>query len=146
MILEKTAPDDETLAAAEQRWIDVFSDVYNSSLRVTRTPPTMLGKKHTTVTREKMRESALERYQKSNGHSEATRAKMSAQRLGKPTGPFTQEHRDKIAIGRTGKRHTAETKAIISAKNKGKPGFLPSPETIAKRNATRERNKAARNV
>ncbi|AIK68334.1 homing endonuclease [Rhizobium phage vB_RleM_P10VF] len=75
--------------------------------------------------------------------SEKTRAKMR-----KPHGPMPEERKERISISSMGRRHSPETRAKISAGNKGntkgKLGRVDSPETIAKRVETRMKNKEAK--
>jgi hypothetical protein len=75
------------------------------------------------------------------------RQKMREARLGKPLSP---EHKAKVAAGNRGKKmrpesialgvekrcgfkHTAEARAKISAARKGKAGWIPTPDVLAKR-------------
>lgn len=62
--------------------------------------------------------------------SESTRAKLSAMRKGRKIAP---EAVAKSAEAHRGLKHTPEAKAKIAAARLGKPGWRPSPETIAKR-------------
>lgn len=98
----EAVPDRENLIAREQYWIDSVKPDYNI-LKFAGSP---LG----------------------NKHSEETRAKMSAQRLGVKKPPRTEEGRRNIAAAATGRIMSAETKAKISAALTGR---LKTPEERA---------------
>jgi hypothetical protein len=58
--------------------------------------------------------------------SEATKAKMSAAKMGNTYArgrKLSDEHKAKIAKARTGKKHSPETIAKMSAAKKGKPSM-----------------------
>lgn len=61
-------------------------------------------------------------------HKEATKAKISANNIGKNLGKkWSAETREKISEARKGRTHSPETKAKISAAQKGIPKGKPSP-------------------
>ena len=98
------------------------------------------GKKHTAEARAKMSAANTGKKQ-----TPETIAKRSAANTGKKR---TQEARAKQSAANTGKRHTPESLDKMSAANTGENnpmfGKCQSPETRAKRLATRKRNKEAR--
>ena len=73
-------------------------------------------------------------------HSEATKAKMSAQRKGRPKPPFSDEHRAKISANQLGRNHTSQTRAKMSAT---RSGVKPSADLIAKRASAKSKLSAA---
>lgn len=68
-------------------------------------------------------------------------AAISRAKKGVPRGPMSEETKDLLAIRQTGKRHTLEAIAKMSASSKGK---THSPETIAKLTESNRRLNAAR--
>jgi len=69
-------------------------------------------------------------------HSEEAKRKVGDAQRGKK---ITEEHRRRISEFHTGKQISDETRIKMSAWQKGKPGKKWSPESIAKREATRAR-------
>jgi group I intron endonuclease len=111
-----------------------------------------IGKKHSEETKEKLAKIA-------SNISEETRKKMSVAKKGKPLSEKQKRHIEDLANairGKPGRMHTEETRKKISIAQKGnRPwarelalkmaksniGKKQSPETVAKRIATRQANK-----
>jgi len=101
------------------------------------------GRKHSPETRAKISVASknkspeymakLSAANKGRKHSPETRAKMSVASKNK-----SPEYMAKLSAGNIGRKHLSETRAKISAAHKGKK---LSPESIAKREATRKRNR-----
>jgi len=75
---------------------------------------------------------------RNNGHSEETKAKMSASHTGKA---HSVEHRANLSVSNTGKTRTVETKAKMSSSRKGRCMPPTSDETKSKMSAAQKGKK-----
>lgn len=156
-ILEECS--EENLLDREQWWIEQSQELYNTARDVRRisvTPETRLkisatltGRKASVETRKKQRDAKIgkkrsdETVRKISGanrgkkRTEKVKKRISAGKLGKPVGPFSEEHKQKIGDALRGKTRpsrqgiprTEETRKKISIANSGKtrPDMLGKP-------------------
>jgi len=118
----------ENLITYEQDFIDGYKPEYNISPKA----GSQLGFKMSDEARKKMRESRPKNFSPMTGksHSDATKAKISASRIGKKSGDMTADRRAKISAAQKGRVITHEQRKKISATL---AGHKQSKEQIDKR-------------
>lgn len=110
--------DRRHLVFYEQRAIDVLRPKLNCAPKA----GSQLGYTHTAQTIGKMRAAAVGRPSSFKGrkHTAESRMRISENRRGKSSGPFTAERRRKIGESQRGKPKSAETRAKIAATLSGR--------------------------
>jgi len=136
--------DPKILIIREQFWID-WTDCCNRKVgyNINPTAGNMLGFKHSEETKSKLKnrtytdqmKANMAKGQKGKIYSQETKDKWSKIRKGRIV---SEQVKVKVSKVHKGKIISNETKALISAANKGRK---ISPEAIAKREASRRRNR-----